>query len=178
MQGRVVLVGVSGGIAAYKTCELVSRLAQAGADVHVLMTHNAGKFATALTFEALSGNPVTDSQWTPGRGMAHIELADRAELMVMAPATADLIARLACGLADDPVTTTAITVECPIFVAPAMNTRMFENAATQANIATLKERGMTILDSPAGQLACGTVGAGRMTEPGDIFAAVEEHFKA
>lgn len=178
MQGRVILAGVSGGIAAYKTCELVSLLAQAGADVHVLMTANAARFVTPLTFQALSGNPVTDSLWSADRNMAHIELADRAELMILAPATADLIARLACGLADDAVTTTALTVECPILVAPAMNTRMFNHAATQRNMAALRERGIEVLDAPEGQLACGSFGAGRMAEPDVLYAAIERRLRA
>ena len=178
MKGRTVLIGVSGGIAAYKTCDLVSKAAQAGADVHVLMTANAARFVTPLTYEALSGNPVTDSMWSSDKGMAHIELADRAELMLIAPATADCIARLACGMADDAVTTTAITVECPILVAPAMNTRMYNNAATQANLKTLRDRGMEVLDSPEGQLACGTFGAGRMAEPSDLLAILENRLAA
>lgn len=175
LAGREILIGVCGGIAAYKTCELVSQLRQAGAGVQVLMTLNAARFVTPLTFAALSERPVYTELWSGDLTMAHIEMTNRADLMAICPATANMIAKLAGGLADDLLTTTVIAVDIPVLLAPAMNTRMLENPATQANLETLRSRGLVLLDSPAGPMACGTVGAGRMAEPAEIFAAIEKH---
>lgn len=175
LKGREIVVAVTGGIAAYKTCELVSLLHKAQARVRVIMTANATRFVTPLTFEALSGQPVYTDLWSAGESMAHIAMADSAELVVISPATADVIAKIAAGIADDIVTTTVLAMDVPILLAPAMNTRMYENPATQANLATLRERGHVVLDSPAGRLACGAVGIGRLAEPAAILAAIERH---
>jgi phosphopantothenoylcysteine decarboxylase/phosphopantothenate--cysteine ligase len=174
LAGRHIVVGVSAGIAAYKTCDLVSRLIKQQAAVQVVMTPNATRFVGPMTFEALSGRPVFTELWSAGVPMSHIEMADRADLMAIAPATADVIAKMAHGIADDALTTTVLTVECPILVAPAMNTRMLQKPVTQQNLAILRDRGVEVLASPEGMLACGTAGAGRMAEPPDIVEAIEK----
>lgn len=174
LKNRHVIVGVSGGIAAYKSCELVSLLHQAGAAVQVIMTPNATRFVAPLTFEALSGRPVYTDLWSAGESMAHIAMADRAELVVISPATANTIAKIAAGIADDIITTTVLSAAAPVLLAPAMNTRMYENPATQANLEVLRGRGITVLDSPEGRLACGAVGPGRVMEPADLLKAIEQ----
>jgi phosphopantothenoylcysteine decarboxylase / phosphopantothenate---cysteine ligase len=171
-QPRKILLGVTGGIAAYKSPDLVRRLIDRGADVQVVMSHGAQQFVTPLTFQAVSGNPVRTDLWDEAAeaAMGHIELARWADEILIAPATADFIARLAHGFADDLLTTVALATHAPIAVAPAMNRLMWANAATQANIKLLKERGVRILGPASGEQACGEVGLGRMLEPTDIAA--------
>ncbi len=171
-----ILLGVSGGIAAYKACELTRRLRDAGAEVRVVLTANAERFVTAATFQALSGQPVRTSLWDAAAeaAMGHIELARWAERIVIAPATADLIARLAQGRADDLLTTLCLASERPPLLAPAMNHVMWGHPATQANVATLRARGVELLGPAVGDQACGETGPGRMVEPADIIAALQQ----
>ena len=176
LQGKNIVLGVTGGIAVYKACDLTSRLRKAGAQVFVVMTHNACRFVAPQTFETLSANPtVTDTferpqQWEVG----HVSLAQKADLMVIAPATANFMAKMACGIADDMLTTTVLAARCPVLVAPAMNTAMWENAATQKNLETLKTRGVRFVGPEGGHLACGDEGVGRMSEPAAIFESIEQ----
>ena len=169
-----ILLGVCGGIAAYKACELTRRLRDAGAEVRVVLTANAERFVTATTFQALSGQPVRTSLWDAAAeaAMGHIELARWAERIVIAPATADLIARLAQGRADDLLTTLCLASERPPLLAPAMNHAMWAHPATQANVATLRARGVELLGPAVGDQACGETGPGRMVESADIVAAL------
>ena len=168
-----VVLGVTGSIAAYKACELVRLLVKRGDDVHVVMTEHARAFVTPLTFQTLSRNPVecdlfADPQdWKPG----HISLASAADLVVVAPATANILAKMAYGLADDLLSSTLLATKAPVVVAPAMNTGMWENPATQANVAALAARGVRVVQPGTGDLACGTSGAGRMAEPSEILSA-------
>ncbi|HPF40528.1 MAG TPA: flavoprotein [Phycisphaerae bacterium] len=173
LAGYETLVAVCGGIAAYKTATLVSRLAQRGAGVSVLMTEAAQRFITPLTFESLTARRVFTSVWhSPDtHDPQHIRLTDAADLFIIAPATANTIGRLAAGLGDDVVTTTALTANCPILLAPAMNTRMWENRIVQRNLATLEEYGYRQVPPESGWLACRTIGAGRMAEPESILDA-------
>lgn len=174
LHGKTVVIGVSGGIAAYKTCSLVSKLTQSGADVHVVMTAHATEFIAPLTFETLSHNRVTvdtfDRNFT--WEVEHVSLAKKADVMLVAPATANVIAKLACGIADDFLTTTALACRCPIMFAPAMNSAMLENTATRQNISTLVSRGFTAVYGGSGYLACGDSGSGRMAEPEALFDAL------
>ena len=172
--GQRILLGVSGGIAAYKAADLARRLQDAGAEVQVVMTESAQQFVTALTFQALTGRPVRTSLWdlAAEAAMGHIELARWASGIVIAPASADLLARLAHGLANDLLTTVCLASESPVTVVPAMNRVMWANAATQANVATLRARGIAVLGPGEGDQACGEVGAGRMLEPLQIVAAL------
>ncbi len=175
--GKVVLVGVSSSIAIFKACELVSQLRQRGAKVHVLMTANAAKLVSPLTFQALSGNPVvTDLFVTEEQAIKHIALADRSDAFVVAPATANIIAKLALGIADDAVTTTALACPAPLIVAPAMETKMWEHPATKRHVQTLKERGAVIVEPEEGWLASGKTGKGRLASLERIIAAVEQVF--
>jgi phosphopantothenoylcysteine decarboxylase/phosphopantothenate--cysteine ligase len=169
-----VLLGVTGGIAAYKSAELTRRLIERGADVQVVMTAGAREFVTPLTFQALSGRPVRTDLWDAAAeaAMGHIELARWPQRIVIAPATADFIARLAHGLADDLLSTLCLATDVPIVVVPAMNRLMWANAATQANVAALRQRGITILGPAEGAQACGETGAGRMVEPSAIVDAL------
>ncbi len=169
-----ILLGVSGGIAAYKAAELVRRLGERGAEVRVVMTAAARSFITPLTLQALSGHEVRCDLLDPGAeaGMDHIELARWADLVLVAPATADLMARLAAGLADDLLTTLALATTAPLVLAPAMNHRMWLNPATQENLARLRDRGVRILGPAEGDQACGEWGPGRMLEPGEILDAL------
>lgn len=173
MQGRRIVVGVSGGIAAYKSAELVRALVKAGAEVRVVMTAAAREFITPLTLQTLSQHPVALDTFDLAQEatVGHIELADRAELLVVAPATADVIARLAHGLANDMLTTVALACRAPLLLAPAMNVNMWRHPATRANLRTLVERGAHTVGPDAGELACGWIGEGRMIEPGEIAAA-------
>jgi len=175
-----VLLGVTGGIAAYKSAELVRRLREQGAEVQVVMTEGARQFVGPLTFQALSGRPVRSDLWdaTAEAAMGHIELARWAERIVIAPASADFLARLAHGHANDLLTTLCLATDAPIAVAPAMNRLMWANAATQANVATLRARGVTILGPAEGEQACGETGAGRMVEPAEIIAALSPRTNA
>jgi phosphopantothenoylcysteine decarboxylase/phosphopantothenate--cysteine ligase len=176
VQPRKILLGVTGGIAAYKGPDLVRRLLDRGADVQVVMSHGAQQFVTALTFQAVSGKPVRTDLWDEAAeaAMGHIELARWADEIVVAPATAEFIARLAHGFADDLLTTLCLASAAPITVAPAMNRQMWVNAATQANVKLLRSRGVRVLGPASGEQACGEVGAGRMLEPlqivGELFA--------
>ena len=175
MQGKRILLGVTGGIAAYKSAELVRRLIERGAEVQVVMTPAAREFIAATTFQALSGRPVRDSLWDTAAeaAMGHIELARWADLVLIAPASADFLARLAAGRADDLLATLCLATSAPIVVAPAMNQQMWGNAATQANVATLAQRSVRILGPAVGDQACGEVGPGRMLEPIEIADLVE-----
>jgi phosphopantothenoylcysteine decarboxylase/phosphopantothenate--cysteine ligase len=172
--GRRVVVCVTGGIAAYKVVESVRTLAQLGADVRVAMTHSAQMFVGAQTFAALSGNPVATDLYGTGPDVPHVELARGAELCVVAPATANVMAKMAAGLADDIVSATLLTVRCPIVVAPAMHTEMWENPATRANVDILRERGVTIVGPASGPLSSGDEGPGRLVEADELVAAVLE----
>lgn len=174
LRGRRVLLGVTGGIAAYKAADLTRRLVEAGAEVQVVMSQNAKHFVGVATFQALSGRPVRDSLWdAEAEGhMGHIELARWPHLILVAPATADLIARLAQGRADELLSTLVLATDRPVAIAPAMNRLMWSNPATQANVATLVARGVQVLGPGAGFQACGEVGEGRMREPLDLRADV------
>ncbi|MBP8097730.1 MAG: bifunctional phosphopantothenoylcysteine decarboxylase/phosphopantothenate--cysteine ligase CoaBC [Arenimonas sp.] len=176
LDGQRILLGVSGGIAAYKAADLARRLQEAGAEVQVVMTESAQQFVSALTFQALTGKPVRTSLWDVAAeaAMGHIELARWASRVLIAPASADVIARLAHGLANDLLSTVCLATEAPITVVPAMNRAMWANAATQANIATLRARGVSVLGPGEGDQACGEVGAGRMLEPLQVVAALAE----
>ncbi len=176
LSGQRILVGVSGGIAAYKTPDLVRRLRDRDAQVRVAMTAAAREFVAALTFQAVSGQPVHDRLLDPRAeaAMGHIELARWADLIVVAPASADLLARLAAGLADDLLTTLILASEAPILLAPAMNRVMWANPATQANCRVLSERGVELLGPALGDQACGETGPGRMLEPAQLAAAVAD----
>lgn len=175
LSGRRILVGVSAGIAAYKSASLVRRLTGAGAEVRVVMTRNAREFVTPLTFQALCGHPVRDRLFDPEAeaGMDHIALARWAEAIVAAPASADLLARLAAGLADDLLTTLCLASEAPLFLAPAMNRAMWAHPATRANVQTLVARGAGIWGPADGEQACGESGAGRMLEPEELAQRLE-----
>ena len=172
---RTVVLGVTGSIAAYKSAELASLLVKQGHDVFVVMTPEATEFITPLTLQTLSKNPVTTSffdekeNWRPG----HIELADRANLLLVAPATAHVIAELAHGLANHPLAAIALATRAPILIAPAMNGKMWEHAATQENVATLKSRGVEFIGPEAGMLACGYEGVGRLWKIDDIAFRAE-----
>src|ERR1700753_3011336 len=163
MQGKRILLGVTGGIAAYKSPDLVRRLRERGAEVQVVMTAGAREFVTATTFQAVSGRPVRTDLWDAAAeaAMGHIELARWAELILIAPATADFLARLATGQADDLLRPLCLATEAPIAVAPAMNRVMWASAATAANVATLRKRDVRILGPAEGDQACGEVGTGR-----------------
>lgn len=174
LDGQRILLCVCGGIAAYKAAELVRRLGDAGAQVQVAMTDNAQRFVGATTFQALSGRPVRTSLWDEAAeaAMGHIELARWPDRIVIAPATANTIARLAHGFADDLVSTLCLATDAPITIAPAMNRLMWANPATKANVETLRGRGVLVLGPEAGDQACGEVGEGRLLEPDAIVAAL------
>ena len=161
-----VVLGVCGGIAAYKACELLRTLQKGGADVYVVMTEHACRFVTPLTFETLSGHPVAvnlferPATWE----VEHIALAKRADLFLIAPATANIIGKMACGVADDMLSTTVMATRAPVMIAPAMNTGMWENTATQQNMATLRARGVHVVPPVSGHLACGDSGAGKLAD--------------
>jgi len=170
MQGKHILLGVTGGIAAYKSADLVRRLRERGAEVQVVMTRAAREFVSATTFQALSGRPVRSDLWDASAeaAMGHIELARWADAVLIAPASADFLSRLAAGMADDLLTTVCLATEAPIAVAPAMNHLMWGNAATRANKVTLGDRGVQIYGPGEGDQACGETGEGRMLEPLDL----------
>lgn len=180
LTNKRLLLGVTGGIAAYKSADTVRRLREAGAEVRVIMTAGATEFITALTLQALSGHPVhqhlldTDAE----AGMGHIELARWADAVLVAPASANFMARLAQGRADDLLSTVCLATESPVAVAPAMNQQMWSNAATQANLATLKKNGVRIFGPAEGSQACGEVGPGRMLEPAELVTLVADLFAA
>ncbi|CCN80376.1 Coenzyme A biosynthesis bifunctional protein coaBC (Includes: Phosphopantothenoylcysteine decarboxylase; Phosphopantothenate--cysteine ligase) [Vibrio nigripulchritudo SFn27] len=178
LAGKKILLGISGGIAAYKCAELTRRLTERGATVQVVMTKAAKEFITPLTMQAVSGRPVSDSLLDPAAeaSMGHIELAKWADLVLLAPATADLIARMAAGMGNDLLTTLVLASDAPIAVSPAMNQQMYANVATQTNIQTLADRGMHIWGPASGEQACGDVGKGRMLEPMQLVGLCEEFF--
>jgi phosphopantothenoylcysteine decarboxylase/phosphopantothenate--cysteine ligase len=171
----VIVLGVSGSIAAYKAADLTSRLAKRGHDVHVVMTRNATEFVAPLTFQTLSRNPVTvsvfdeEKTWHPG----HIALADRAQLLLIAPATANVLAKLSYGIADDALSAISLATLAPVLVAPAMNGKMWQHPATQENVARLRARGVEFIGPEEGLLACGYEGIGRLWNVEDIAARAE-----
>ena len=172
-QNRTVVLGVGGGIAAYKACELARLIVKGRGTVRVVMTRAATRFVQPLTFQALSGAPVLVDLFDPASEATygHLSLARAADLLLVAPATADLLARLRAGMADDAVTTTALAITCPVLLAPAMNTRMWRNPATQENLAALRARGFHVVGPGAGELADGDVGEGRLADPEEIALA-------
>ena len=174
MKNKCIVVGVTAGIAAYKICQLVSSLKKQGNEVHVIMTKEAEKFVTPLTFQTLSSQKVITDMFTVDYtpDVHHISLAKKADLFVVAPATANIIAKIAHGIADDMLTTTFLASTCPKMIVPAMNTNMLNNPITQDNIATCQKYGMHIMCGGAGYLACGDVGAGRLPEPEEIEDAI------
>lgn len=178
LQGKKIVVGVTGGIAAYKAVEVVSRLRKAGAEVHVMMTREATEFVTELTFREISGHPVAQDMWAKVQEykVEHIALATLADLMLIVPATANVLAKAAAGIADDLLTSTILATKAPLFFAPAMNTGMYENPATKANISVLKDRGIHIIEPASGYLACGVEGKGRLPEPAEIVQEVLDYF--
>ena len=167
-----ILIGISGGIAAYKSITLVRRLRDAGAEVRVVLTEGAAQFVTPLSLQAVSGQPVRTHLFDPEAeaGMDHIALARWADLILIAPASADILARMAAGMANDLLTTLVLATTAPVTVAPAMNQQMWAHPAVQANLETLKKRGVRVIGPASGVQACGDVGAGRMVEPADIAA--------
>lgn len=175
LKGKNVLLGVSGGIAAYKTATLASLLIKAGCAVQVIMTKGAENFITPLTFEALTHRRVYDDIFdrSDPTEVHHVALAAWADVMVIAPATANVIAKIACGIADDMLTSTVLPCEAPRVIVPAMNTHMYENPATQDNLSTLRRRGWLVMEPAEGRLACGDVGRGKMPEPDEIFEAID-----
>jgi phosphopantothenoylcysteine synthetase/decarboxylase len=178
LSGKCIVLGVTGSIAAYKAADLCSKLTQAGADVHIVMTASAQKFITPLTLATMSRNPVgrdlweAEGSWQPG----HIELADKADLLLVAPATAHVIAQFAQGLAPDLLTCIYLATLAPVMLAPAMNGKMLDHPATVSNMEILRKRGHQILPTDEGMLACGYAGKGKLTAVELIFAAVENHF--
>jgi len=174
LAGREIVLGVSAGIAAYKAAMLASQLVQAGAGVTAVLTARARRFVGAATFAALTGRPVASRSFDPGRFPlgAHIELAARADVVVVAPASADLLGKVAHGLADDLLTTLLLCAECPLILAPAMNAAMWAKPAVQRNVARLADDGATIVPPGTGWLSCRQTGPGRMAEPGDITAVL------
>jgi len=179
LKGRKLVLGVTGGVAAYKAAELVRLLGKAGADVHVVLTEGGARFVTAVTFQALSGNRVWTDLWDPrmDNNMAHIDLTRDADAILISPATADVMAKLAHGLADDLLTTLCLARDCPLLVAPAMNRQMWEQPATQRNVAQLSADGVTLFGPAGFAQACGEVGLGRMLEPEDLCEAVIGFFQ-
>ncbi len=173
---KCIVLGVTGSIAAYKAADLTSQLVKAGNDVHVVMTHGAQEFITPLTLQVLSKNPVTTDlfdekeSWRPG----HIDLADRADLLLIAPASADALAQLANGLADEALSAIALATRAPLLIAPAMNGKMWDHPATQENVERLTKRGATFVGPEAGMLACGYEGAGRLWPVEGILDAVRD----
>ncbi len=179
LAGKHIVLGVTGGIAAYKAAELVRLLVREGAAVQVVMTEAATRFVTPVTFQALSGRPVFTDQWDPrvANNMAHIDLSREADALLVAPASADFLAKLANGLADDLLTTLVLARDCRLLVAPAMNRQMWENPATCRNLATLRSDSVDILGPACGDQACGETGLGRMLEADDILLEMVAHFQ-
>lgn len=175
---RNIIIGVCGGIAAYKVCELIRLLVKQGAEVRVVMTQGAQAFVTPLTLQALSGHPVhtelLDAE--AERGMGHIELARWADAVIIAPATAGTMAKLVAGQADNLLCTVVLATAAPVFIAPAMNQQMWAHSSTAANQKSLRQNGYTIIGPGSGEQACGDVGAGRMSEPHEIVTAVAQFF--
>lgn len=178
LKDKNIILGVTGGIAAYKCVDLVSRLRKQGANVHVILTKGAQNFVTETAMREISGNPVVTSMWQEIQqyDVEHIALAQLADVVLVAPATANVIAKCACGMADDMLTTTLLATKAPVFFAPAMNTNMYENSITQQNLHILQERGCHIIEPAAGHLACGTSGVGRMPEPQELAEILADFF--
>lgn len=178
LNGKKIVLGVTGGIAAYKCVDLVSRLRKKGAEVHVILTKGAQNFVTETAMREISGNPVITSMWGEihNYDVEHIALANLADAVLIAPATANVIAKGAVGMADDMLTTTVLATRAPIFFAPAMNSNMYENPITQQNICTLQQRGWQLIPPASGHLACGTSGIGRMPEPAELVEVLENYF--
>ena len=178
MKNVNIALGVTGSIAAYKACELTRLMVKAGWNVHVIMTDAAQKFVAPLTFQTLSRNPVGLDQFAPPANWEpeHVSLAERANLFVIAPCTANCIAKLAHGLADDLLTSSVLATRAPLVIAPAMNDGMWDNPATQENLANLRRRNVSIIAPGDGELACGTCGKGRMAEPQEIFEHLAQLF--
>lgn len=170
LAGKNILIGITGGIAAYKICTLVSSLKKQGANVDVAMTKNATEFVSKLTFETLSGNPVTVDTFVRDRAfeVGHVSLAKKADICIIAPATADFVGKLCAGIADDFLSTTVMACRCPVLLCPAMNTAMLTSAVYVENEKTLRSRGFYFMETGVGRLACGDEGAGRLAEPEDI----------
>jgi len=179
LKGRKLVLGVTGGVAAYKSAELVRLLGKAGAEMHVVLTDGGARFVTPVTFQALSGNPVWSDLWDARmeNNMAHIDLTRGADAVLIAPATADVLAKLVQGRADDLLSTLCLARECPLLVAPAMNRQMWEHPATQRNMVQLRADGVAVLGPGAGDQACGEVGMGRMLEPEELFEHVIAFFQ-
>ena len=175
LKGKTVVLGVSGGIAAYKTASLASMLVKQHADVHVVMTRNATNFINPITFETLTGNKCLTDTFDRNfqHNVEHVALGKRAHIMMIAPATADVIGKIAHGIADDMLTTEVLACRCRILIAPAMNTAMYENRIVQDNLDTLRTYGFEVIDPASGWLACGDVGAGKMPEPETLFSYIE-----
>ncbi|WP_250289136.1 bifunctional phosphopantothenoylcysteine decarboxylase/phosphopantothenate--cysteine ligase CoaBC [Streptomyces atroolivaceus] len=169
MEKPKVVLGVSGGIAAYKACELLRRLTESGHDVRVVPTEASLNFVGAATWSALSGNPVSTEVWESVHEVPHVRTGQAADLVVVAPATADMLAKAAHGLADDLLTNTLLTARCPVVFAPAMHTEMWEHPATQENVATLRRRGAVVVEPAVGRLTGADTGKGRLPDPGEIF---------
>ncbi len=180
LSGYEVLVCVTGGIAAYKTAALVSALVQQGGGVTVAMTRNAQRFVGPVTFEALTGRPVATGMWRrhSSASIPHLTLSETADLIVVAPATANIIGKLAGGIADDLVSTLLLGAECPVMLAPAMNARMWQHPATQRNVAWLRENGYTLVGPEEGWQACRAVGPGRMSAPETLLAEIRKQLLA
>lgn len=178
LNGKKVVLGVTGGIAAYKCVDLASRLRKKGAEVHVILTRGAQNFVTETAMREISGNPVVTSMWGEihNYDVEHIALATLADVVLIAPATANVLAKAAVGIADDMLTTTVLATRAPIFFAPAMNSNMYENSVTQQNITTLQQRGWQLIEPASGHLACGTSGIGRMPEPAELVEVLENYF--
>lgn len=179
LTGKNILLGVCGGIAVYKTVDIASRLRKAGANVDVIMTKSATKFVTPLTFQEITGNPISCDMWEKVHtwNVEHIALAQKADLILIAPATANMVGKLANGIADDMLSTTVLASLAPVFLAPAMNTNMYNNPIFQRNLQTLRQVANYNIITPAeGHLACGTSGIGRLPEPADIVRTVENYF--
>ena len=180
LTGKTVVLGVCGGIAAYKAVDVVSRLVKCGATVHVIMTAAAAQFVTPLMFREISGQPVYTTMWEEPKlwNVEHIALARRADLFVIAPATANMIGKIANGIADDFLSTTVMATTAPVLLVPAMNTEMYLSAATQTNLKTLADRGFHLMTPESGPLACGTAGIGRLPESSAIVERIAAHFSA
>ena len=178
LNGKKIALGVTGGIAVYKAVDLVSRLRKQGAEVRVIMTEHAQQFVTPLTFKEISGNKVAVSMWDSNQefNVEHISLANWADAFVVAPATANILAKMANGIADDLLSTTLLAAQAPIIVCPAMNTGMYQNPITQENIAKLEAHGVTVMPPAVGYLACGVSGPGRLPEPQQIVEFIDDFF--
>lgn len=179
LAGKRLLLGITGGIAAYKAAELVRLLVQEGVEVQVVMTESACRFIGTATLQGLTGRPVFTELWAADmlNGMAHINLSREADALLIAPASADFIAKIAHGMADDLLSTLCLARNCPLLIAPAMNVQMWENAATRRNLSTLRQDGITVFGPDSGYQACGEIGAGRMLEPDDLLDGIRSFFQ-